>query len=107
MEIWSYMAYFKNLLAYLEWNQGESSTTESSGMIATLLLEEVLTDTTTPAQQLSPTVDDGIHQIITLSNYSNLTKLIRVTAHVLRFIHNCRHSSNQVGALTSEEQKKR
>ena len=74
-------------------------------MTATLLLEEVSTDTTAPANQLSPTADDGIHQIITLCNYSNLTKLIRVTAYVLRFVHNCRHSSNQVGALTSEEQK--
>ena len=76
-------------------------------MTATLLLEEASTNTTVLAQQLPPTADDGIHhQIITSCNYSNLTKLIRVTTYVLRFIHNRRHSSNQVGTLTSEEQKK-
>ena len=72
-------------------------------MTATLLLEEASTNTTVLAQQLPPTADDGIHQIITSCNYSNLTKLIRVTAYVLRFIHNRRHSSNQVGTLRTEE----
>ena len=86
------------------WNQRESFPTESSDVITTLLLEEVLADTTASDQQLLPTIDDGIHQIISLCSYSNLTKLIRVTAYVLRFINNCRHSLKQVGALTSEKQ---
>ena len=37
---------------------------------------------------LPPT--DGIHILIDLSAYSNYTKLIDVTAYVLRFIHNSR-----------------
>ena len=45
----------------------ESFPTESSDVITTLLLE-ALADTAASAQQLSPTIDDGIHQIITLCN---------------------------------------
>ena len=47
----------------------------------------------TEAEQVDPTEPStGIHKIIDLSKYSTLTKLLRVTGYVLRFITNLRDS---------------
>ena len=78
------------------WSAGETLQPEST---------EAITHTLTLIQQPIAN-DEGIHQIIPLSHYSNLTKLLRVTAYILRFIHNCRDSSKQLGPLTSVELKK-
>lgn len=46
----------------------------------------------------------GIHKIIDLSRYSTLTKLLRVTGYVLRFINNLRDSTaKQTGTLSVTE----
>ena len=46
----------------------------------------------------------GIHKIIDLSKYSTLTKLLRVTSYVLRFINNLRDSTTkQTGPLSVKE----
>ena len=46
----------------------------------------------------------GIHKIINLSRYSTLTKLLRVTGYVLRFINNLRDSTaKQTGTLSVTE----
>ena len=51
--------------------------------------------------------DVGLHQIIILSDYSTLARVLRITAYVLRFVHNCRHPQTLlVGALSTTEQRK-
>ena len=46
----------------------------------------------------------GIHKIIDLSRYSTLTKLLRVTGYVLRFINNLKDSTaKQTGTLSFTE----
>ena len=50
----------------------------------------------------SPTY--GLHKIINLMNYSTLSKVVRVTAFVLRFVSNVKHKSSQeTGPLTASE----
>ncbi|XP_053391449.1 uncharacterized protein LOC128554225 [Mercenaria mercenaria] len=44
----------------------------------------------------------GIHNVIDITHYSSYTKLLRVTANVMRFIHNCRQNTNrQTGSLSA------
>ena len=51
--------------------------------------------------------DVGLHQIITLSDYSTLARVLRIAAYVLRFVHNCRHPQTPlVGVLNTTEQPK-
>ena len=45
----------------------------------------------------------GLHQLITVSNYSTLSKLLGVTAYVLRFVQNLRKPNKKTGALTPSE----
>ena len=46
----------------------------------------------------------GIHRIIKASNYSTLTKLLNITAYILRFISNIRNrTSTQTGSLSVME----
>ena len=45
----------------------------------------------------------GLHQLITVSQFSTLSKLLSVTAYVLRFVHNLRKPSKKTGALTPSE----
>lgn len=46
----------------------------------------------------------GIHNILQISNYSSLSKLLRVTAYVLRFINNVRNPvTRNVGVLSTQE----
>ena len=48
--------------------------------------------------------DIGLHQIIKLTDYSSLPKLLAVTAYALRFINNlCRSRPKLNGPLTAEE----
>ena len=48
--------------------------------------------------------DTGLHQVITLTNYSSLNKLLAVTAYVYRYINNLRRSKPRLtGPLTAEE----
>ena len=46
----------------------------------------------------------GIHNIILASNYSTLPRLLRVTACILRFIHNVRHPSDRKEDTLSTEE---
>ena len=45
----------------------------------------------------------GLHQLITVSNFSTLSKLLSVTAYVLRFVQNLRKPSKNTRALTTPE----
>ena len=54
-------------------------------------------------QQSSPN-NPGLHQIIDLSNYSALSKVLGVTAYVRRFVSNIKNKLNQeTGPLTAAE----
>ena len=64
--------------------------------------EEPDTDTCLLTQ--STTTIPGIHNVIPVSNYSTLQRLLHVSAYTLRFIHNVRHHSNRKdGPLSAEE----
>ena len=42
----------------------------------------------------------GIHNVLQISNYSSLSKLLQVTAYLLRFVNNVRNPAiRNVGAL--------
>ena len=46
----------------------------------------------------------GIHNVLKISNYSSLLKLLRVTAYLLRFVNNVRNlATHTVGALSTQE----
>ena len=53
--------------------------------------EEPVASLVLPAQ----TENTGIHIIINLERFSNLKRLLRVTAYIFRFIHNCRSETNR------------
>jgi len=54
------------------------------------------------ATKLPPT--NGIHTLINPSNYSSYTKLLDITAYVLRFVHNTTQKHFKLtGPLTSSE----
>ena len=49
----------------------------------------------------------GIHHIIDISKYKDLTKLLSVSAYILRLIHNCKNpAARQVGHITPNERNK-
>ena len=51
-----------------------------------------------------PELTTGIHKIIEISRYSSLTKLLRITSYVLRFITNLRNPTDkQAGTLSVSE----
>ena len=77
-----------------------------------LYLQTELNDSDEPmsAEQTSQTVssakvpETGIHNVMKISNYSSLLRLLRVTACLLRFIHNVRKpTTRNVDALSTEE----
>ena len=77
------------------WNSSEIQTTA-------LAVE----DTNSKPSNATPAIVDntGLSQIINVSNHSNLTKLLLITAFVLRFIRNCRKPKiNFTGAITPTE----
>ena len=50
--------------------------------------------------------ESSIQKVIPAENFSNLTRLLRVTSYVLRFIRNCREKGlRKFGQLTAEEYK--
>ena len=56
--------------------------------------------------QSPPSQDTGLHQIITLTDYSSLNRLLAVTAYVYRFANKLhRAKPNLIGPLTAEELK--
>jgi len=64
--------------------------------------EEPVTDTCLKTQ-LNTTIP-GIHNVIPVSKCSTLQKLLRISAYVLRFIHNVIHPSDlKRGSLSAEE----
>ena len=63
-------------------------------------------DTTDESTQTEPPEETaGIHCIMDVSRYSTLTKLLAVTAYVLRFVKNLQNRENrQLGPLSAKEQ---
>ena len=52
------------------------------------------------------TADHGLDQIINVSNYNTLTKLLSVNSYILRFLHNCGSLVNKLtGTITPSERK--
>ena len=92
------------------WTNGPSWLTDESkwpqwnpsALALHLQTDSVETDqhiTTDPTEPLT-----GINQIIDLSRYSTLSKLLHVTGYVLRFVANIRHpTAKQTGPLTVKE----
>jgi len=78
-----------------KWDQSQTSVLLSTG-------EEHSDET--PCVQDLPTVN-GVHSVIHIDSYSRYSKLLRVTAYVLRFIHNCRrqHHDRHVSVLKVHE----
>ena len=75
--------------------------------ITAVLATEEISSATSTSQSNAVKKDVGLHQIITLSDYSSLVRVQRVTAYVLRFVHNCRHpQTSMLGVLSSAEQRK-
>ena len=62
-------------------------------------------DTDTTQDDLCATDNiTGIHNVVDISHYSRISKLLAVTSYVLRFIHNvCRQQSKLTGPLTVSE----
>ena len=60
------------------------------------------TETTAPTgiTGTNHTQRPGLHQLITVSKFSTLSKLLSVTVYVLRFVHNLRKPSKKTRALT-------
>ncbi|XP_065902524.1 uncharacterized protein [Dysidea avara] len=68
-----------------------------------LQVEELVADTCTLVTHSSTTIP-GIHNIVLVSKYSTLQRLLRVSAYVLRFIHNIKHHNNhKKGPLSTAE----
>ena len=69
------------------------------------LRDFLTTKTTAPTgiAVINPTHRPGLHQLIFVSKFSTLSKLLSVTAYVLRFVHNLRKPSKKTGALTPPE----
>ena len=57
----------------------------------------------TSAATVNHTQGPGLHQLITVSHFSTLSKLISVTAYVLRFVQNSRKQPKNTGALTTQK----
>ena len=87
------------------WTNGPSWLSDQSGwpqwnsaLTLHLQTDNMETDQPVPIDPAGPAT--GIHKIIDLSKYSMLTKLLRVTCYVLRFITNLRNST---GPLSVKE----
>ena len=60
-------------------------------------------DTVKDSRPVHSKVTSAIHNIIQASNYSTLSKLLRVTSYLLRFINNTRYStSHKTGPLSTD-----
>ena len=87
------------------WNLTGAVPLQPTNVTSALTIEdtEVSEEETT---QKTSTVDHGLHQIINISNYNTLTKLLSVTAYILRFIHNCRNPTVKLtGTISLPERK--
>jgi len=96
----------------MKWKQGpiwlpfpsQWPTWQQSAILHAQVAEEELEDT----QEEAPSVSSkplGIHTVIDITRFSSLSKLLSVTAYVLRFVQNCRKSvtSQLLGPLTVPE----
>jgi len=91
-----------------KWNPTESTQSQPIEVtIATLTIEDAEVPYSDTPQNTTSTSEHGLHQLLQLDSYNNLTKLLSVTAYILRFIHNCRNPTNkQVGTITPSEREK-
>ncbi|XP_065917547.1 uncharacterized protein [Dysidea avara] len=80
------------------WNHSE---------ILHLQVDDDVMETNTSATDLPNTVTSGIHNLIELTKYSSLMKVLRVSAHVYRFVHNTRNPTKRhIGPLSVDETNK-
>ena len=91
------------------WTNGPSWLSDESkwpqwNSVSTLHLQINNTEAEQPVPMDPTEPPTGIHKIIDLSKYSTLTKLLRVTGYVLRFITNLRdYTAKQTGPLSVKE----
>ena len=89
------------------WPVQSLNETPPPNILAVLATEEISSDLSTTSQSNVTTNDVGLHQIIKLTDYHTLARVQRVTAYILRFVHNCRYPQTSVlGVLISAEQRK-
>lgn len=95
------------------WIQGPSWLTEESkwpkwshAEILHLQSEPIHDENQPESTEVTPQ-PTGIHNVLMISNYSSLSRLLRVTAYLLRFVYNIRNpASHKVGTLTTQETNK-
>lgn len=89
------------------WNPTEVIHSQHPEVIAAITLEET--------EAMNPDINyhepnataHGLHHILSICRYNNLTKFLSVSAYILRFIHNCKNpTTKQVGSVTPSERTK-
>ena len=85
-----------------QWKQTEALHLQTETTADT---DELMSAECVPQTVLTEKVPEaGIHNVLQISNYSSLSKLLRVTAYVLRFINNVRNPlTRNVGVLSTQE----
>ena len=79
------------------WSLREAATVSSQALVA-------INSTPTNATHVQSTSQPGLHRIIDLSKHTNLSKLIRCTAYILRFVNYItKKNPPQFGPLTTRE----
>ena len=82
------------------WHPTEDLYSHHPKIIAALTVEEAET-TDSEMTHIKSTSEHGLHHILDISRYNNLTKLLSVSAYILRFIHN--YTTKQAGTITPDE----
>ena len=87
------------------WHPTEVIHSQHPETIAALTVEEA--ETTDSEMTNKSTPEHELHHILNISRCNSLTKLLSVSAYILRFIHNCKTpATKQVGTITPTEQQK-
>ena len=80
------------------WPQWKQNETEISHLQTEPTIDEVVNDKAMSFEQT------GLHRILSISNYSSLTRLLRITAYLSRFIHNTKNPNARLtGILSTQE----
>ena len=92
------------LLSSLLWIQGPPWLTSMCNWPTWSPSSVLHISTTEPIATDNPTAISGVHLVIDINRHGRLTKLLRVTAYVLRFINNAKMPSQKTsGSLTATE----
>ena len=87
-------------------NHTEALSSKLTEVISALTIEDAEVAEKETTQNTISTADHGLDQIVTISNYNTLTKLLSVTAYILRFLHNCRNLANKLTKTITPSERK-